>query len=406
MRYYFAPHTYLVKGALHSCVYDLPHNQLHKINNEVYALLLRVTKGEDGFDSTEKDFLENLVSVGILQIEPNEYKSLEETYSYPREIDFAWIELTNICNLKCIHCYNEQDNIPKRTLTLQELRLVVDELLSIGVKKVQLIGGEPFVIQKDVLFDMIDYVAKNMETFEVFINGTLNTEKDLIYLKERYPNLHIATSLHSYIEEEHEKVTNIKGSYQKTLDTLHSLNKLNIPHRFVGALIGGVCIGTDCGVGEPSRRDYIRMSGRANLRLYNDELLQKRIITEEKIHSGNIEETLKYNYDQSCFATHLYIGSDMNVYPCPMERRLYHGNLREGHLKDMLKANILNMSKNDVNGCSDCEYRYLCLDCRPDSLYGDIKEKPWYCTYNPYDGTWETFDIFKERIYSIKNPNS
>lgn len=399
MYYYFTPSTYLVKGALHSCIYDLPHNQLHKINATVYKLLLRVTKGESIEDTEENNFLNELVSIGVLQKEHHEYKSIEDSYSYSRNIDFAWIELTNICNLKCIHCYNEQESVPKRTLTLQELKYVVDELRSIGVKNVQLIGGEPFVIRRDVLFEMIDYVASHMETFEVFINGTLNTEDDLIILKEKYPNLHIATSLHSYIEEEHEKVTNIKGSYQKTLGTLQSLCKLDIPHRFVGALIGGVCVGSDCGVGEPSRRDYIRLSGKANLKLYNDELLKKRMISEEKIHSGNIEETLKYNYNQSCFATHLYIGSDMNVYPCPMERRIFHGNLRNGHLHDMLNSHIMNMSKNDIDVCKDCEYRYLCLDCRPDSLNGELYEKPWYCSYNPYSGKWESFDEFKNRLY-------
>ncbi len=24
-----------------------------------------------------------------------------------KKIDFAWIEVTNKCNLKCIHCYND-----------------------------------------------------------------------------------------------------------------------------------------------------------------------------------------------------------------------------------------------------------------------------------------------------------
>ena len=398
MYYFFAPSTYLVKGVLHSCVYDLPHNQLHRINASVYELLFRVTKDESITDIEEINFLNGLVSIGVLQKKRYKYKTIEDTYSYPRKFDFAWIELTNICNLKCIHCYNEQKSIPKRTLTLHELKHIVDELCCIGVKNVQLIGGEPFVIRRDVLFEMIDYVASHMNTFEVFINGTLNTEDDLIYLRERYPNLHIATSLHSYVEEEHEKVTNIKGSYMKTLGTLQSLCMLNIPHRFVGALIGGVCIGTDCGVGKPSRRDFIRLSGKANLKLYNDELLKKKMISEEKIHSGNIEEILKYNYDQSCFATHLYIGSDMNVYPCPMERRIFHGNLRDGHLQDMLDSHIMNISKNDVEVCKDCEYRYLCLDCRPDSLNGKLYEKPWYCTYDPYSGKWESFEELKNRL--------
>lgn len=403
MFYKFRDNIYLVKGHVNSCIYDIPHNQLHICNKSVTNLLERIISNEEINDSNEIAFSEKLIELEILD-KNNEskhtYKSIESVYSYPREIEFAWIELTNICNLRCIHCYNEHDNIPKNTLTLEELRFVVDELCSIGVEKVQLIGGEPFVIQKEVLFEMIDYVASHMKSFEIFINGTLTEENDLIVLQENYHNMSIATSLHSYIESEHEKVTRVTGSYKKTVNTLHSLSRLGIQHRFVGALIGECSIGTDCGVGNPSRRDFIRLSGRANLRLYNDDLLRKKIITEKKIHSGNIEETLKYNYDKSCFATHLYIGSDMNVYPCPMERRIYHGNLRTEHLRNMIKLNIINFSKDNVEECCDCEYRYLCLDCRPDTLYGSLKEKPWYCTYRPNYGTWESFEEFKERLYT------
>ncbi len=392
---------YLVHGAVNSCIYDLIHNQLHIVNSSGAELLSRVILGEDIIDSEEQEFLRRLVSAEILRetdTSVKDYKSIEDEFSYSREIDFAWIELTNICNLKCIHCYNEQDKIEKRSLTLSEVKVVVDELCSIGVRNVQLIGGEPFVIKKDNLFDMIDYVATHMESFEVFINGTMTSENDLRELKEKYPSIHIATSLHSYIEDEHEKVTNVKGSYKKTINTLNSLCRLNIPHRFVGTLIGGICIGEDCGVGKPSRRDFIRLSGRANLRLYSDGLLKRRMITERTVHSGNIEKILKYNYEHSCFATHLYVGSDMNVYPCPMERRVYHGNLRNVHLKEMLDAKILNFSKNDVNVCCDCEYRYLCLDCRPDSLTDAFAEKPWYCTYDPYRSKWESFEEFKLRL--------
>lgn len=404
MFYKFKDKVYLVKGRVNSCIYDLPHNQLHIFNKSVSDLLERIICGADITDAEEQAFLGKLVKLDIIDETDNPkhiYKSIESVYSYSREIEFAWIELTNICNLKCIHCYNEQDNIPKNTLSLEDLKHVVDELCSIGIKKVQLIGGEPFVLQKNLLFEMIDYVATHMDSFEIFINGTLTEENDLRVLRDKYPNMNIATSLHSYIESEHEKVTKVKGSYQKTVNTLHSLSRLGIPHRFVGALIGDISVGTDCGVGKPSRRDFIRLSGRANLKLYNDDLLKRKMITEEKIHSGNIEETLKYNYEKSCFATHLYIGSDMNVYPCPMERRVYHGNLRKEHLKEMLKLEIINISKNDVEECDSCEYRYLCLDCRPDTLNGGFKEKPWYCTYHPINGKWESFEEFKERLHKM-----
>ena len=80
-----------------------------------------------------------------------------------------------------------------------------------------------------------------------------------------------------------------------------------------------------------------------------------------------------------------------------MERRLCHGNLKGATLQELLNPNILNYSKDEVNSCKDCEYRYVCRDCRPDSLTGEVSEKPWYCTYDPYTGQWESFEAFKQR---------
>ena len=63
------------------------------------------------------------------------------------------------------------------------------------------------------------------------------------------------------------------------------------------------------------------------------------------------------------------------------------------------------MTKDHINVCKDCEFRYCCHDCRPDSLSNDVYAKPWYCTYNPYSGEWidvEEYIDFLEAKYDIK----
>ena len=46
----------------------------------------------------------------------------------------------------------------------------------------------------------------------------------------------------------------------------------------------------------------------------------------------------------------------------------------------------------------ECEYRYICFDCRPDSISDNIYEKPWYCTYNPREGKWEDRERFVDDL--------
>ena len=88
-----------------------------------------------------------------------------------------------------------------------------------------------------------------------------------------------------------------------------------------------------------------------------------------------------------------------------MERRIYHGNLKDNHLKNILNENIFTLGKDKIKECKDCEFRYCCFDCRPDALSEDVYAKPWNCTYNPYTGSWADIEDFIteiEKEYGVK----
>jgi hypothetical protein len=71
-----------------------------------------------------------------------------------------------------------------------------------------------------------------------------------------------------------------------------------------------------------------------------------------------------------------------------MERRVNYGNLKEQPLIEMLNHQFRFLSKDNIEGCKDCEYRYGCFDCRPDSNGRGAYQKPWFCSYNPKTGEW------------------
>ena len=404
MYYHFNDSVFLVSGHKHGCIIDLLHNKLYKVAIEIAQTITKAIL-KNKIHKEDELFISYLLEKDILVLKDNpcnRIPSIIDIYNYSRPLDFAWVEITNACNLKCIHCYNEKAYFNKRVLTLEEFKYIVDEIVDFGIQRVQIIGGEPFLVERNTLFRMMDYISPKVESYELFTNGTLNSREDLAYIKSHYPNATIATSLHSFIKEEHERVTQIKGSYDLSLANIRNAKELEIPIRYVGTLMGCIKIGDELEFGPPSRRDFIRLSGNANLNLYNDALLKKRIITKKSFEIDDLKEWMNIVYNENCFSTHLYFGSDMEVYPCPMERRVSHGNLRGNHSKDLLKPSILSFSKDEVEGCKDCEYRYLCIDCRPDSITGNFYEKPWYCTYNPYEGTWMGFDEFKESLKTAK----
>ena len=50
----------------------------------------------------------------------------------------------------------------------------------------------------------------------------------------------------------------------------------------------------------------------------------------------------------------------------------------------------MKIKKDDIDVCKDCEFRYICTDCR--SIIKDLNyrySQPVKCKYNPYLGKWE-----------------
>ena len=83
-----------------------------------------------------------------------------------------------------------------------------------------------------------------------------------------------------------------------------------------------------------------------------------------------------------------------------MERRFSHGNLKDDKLCNLIKREIQEFNKDKIEGCKECELRYACSDCRPDSLTENIYAKPYYCTYDVDKGEFMDED---EVINNILN---
>ncbi|MCI0470923.1 MAG: SPASM domain-containing protein [Candidatus Aminicenantes bacterium] len=70
------------------------------------------------------------------------------------------------------------------------------------------------------------------------------------------------------------------------------------------------------------------------------------------------------------------------------------GNIKKNNIKDMVFSKKFDKSweltKEQFEVCRDCEYRYVCPDCRVKTLKetGSIYSKTSYCTYDPGTGEW------------------
>lgn len=68
-----------------------------------------------------------------------------------------------------------------------------------------------------------------------------------------------------------------------------------------------------------------------------------------------------------------------------------YGNIRDHSIAEIFRSNEFqkywDITKDEIHVCKDCEYRYICNDCR--AFVTDIYDKPLKCKYNPYKQKWE-----------------
>ena len=96
--------------------------------------------------------------------------------SFGRQINYVRLAVTDRCNLRCQYCMPAHgiDIVPKKELlTFDEMHRFVKILSELGVKKVRLTGGEPFVRKDFIHFvEMLNGIP-TLETINITTNGAL-----------------------------------------------------------------------------------------------------------------------------------------------------------------------------------------------------------------------------------------
>ena len=140
------------------------------------------------------------------------------------------LELTQRCNNKCVHCYNnlatgDQEALAKE-LSLNEHYRIIDEITECGCLWLLLTGGEIF-LRKDFL-DIYTYAKQKGLLITLFTNGTLITPDIAGYLAQ-LPPFSIEITLYGSSKETYESITGVPGSYERCLNGIHLLMERKLP---------------------------------------------------------------------------------------------------------------------------------------------------------------------------------
>ena len=146
-----------------------------------------------------------------------------------RRLDFMWVEVGGVCNLRCAHCYSDSGPGVERTrdLAIQTILARLGEAHELGLRAIQFIGGEP--LSYPYLAEAIRAAVTRGLDVEVFTNATLLDEWWLDLLERE--RIRLACSVYSSDPLVHDRITNHHGSHESTMAAIRAAARRGIRTR-------------------------------------------------------------------------------------------------------------------------------------------------------------------------------
>lgn len=136
----------------------------------------------------------------------------------------ATIEITDFCNLRCVHCYRGERLTSYWTANTFEQTLI--ELKELGTLNITITGGEPFA--HPMICEFLELTRKYGFVVSMQSNLLLLNDKILSELKKNIIN-DVSVSLYSIDESEHDYITQAPGSAKITKENIKKLIDSGIP---------------------------------------------------------------------------------------------------------------------------------------------------------------------------------
>jgi len=326
--------------------------------------------------------------------------------------------ITNMCVLKCPHCYRDASKRLPNELSEDECMNIIDQLHNIGTRILVFSGGEP--LTRSDIFNLIRYADSKKINTALATSGLLLNE--YIIKKLADSNLKfIAISLDSTKPEIHDRFRGIQGLWNHVVNSLKILKDYGIKIQInftlckynVDDVINMVefCIKNDI---DNLHIFHVVPVGRA-FKYYEDIKLDIREVLNVclkaveygfynrinvkptcipqfwpylKLSRPDIYNSITRGRSIGCIAgiSYMYISPTGDVYPCPYLPYKV-GNVREGSLEDIINSEVFRrLRSRDLSGrCRDCKYRDICGGCRARafSYFGDLfSQDPECCIYD------------------------
>ncbi|OGZ72911.1 MAG: hypothetical protein A2998_02495 [Candidatus Staskawiczbacteria bacterium RIFCSPLOWO2_01_FULL_37_25b] len=315
------------------------------------------------------------------------------------------IEITEACNLECVHCYNHWRDKSRpacfKNLNQENMNKIIASLIETGVSSVVLTGGEPLLFW-NILTDAIQQMISAGIAVGLNSNLSLLTDEIAAFLKESGLR-NILVSVLGHKKEIHDAITGRDGSWQKTIDGIKKAKKfgfnvssnmvlMKTNHLFLhetAKLMKELGIACFCAT---KASPALNARNFGNLTLNREELrsslaqliqikqeFQMEVDVLECYPLCLISDISKYSFfaRRSCTAgvTTCTIGPTGNVRPCSHADMVYGNMFEENLIEIWQKMSDWRNGQYIPDKCHACQFVERCSGgCRMEAKYrGDIR---------------------------------
>ena len=382
-----------VKGMARGAIYNFSTGKVFSINSDACAIIEEYIHSQNLVP-----FLEVLEKNGLIgkHFEPREYAFPE----IKKELQFVWLELTETCNLRCIHCYEgdkHHDN-PKEQLSFEQWLKILDQLKKLNCKKIEFIGGEPTVYPH--FFDLLRYACLIGHKVDIYSNLQNFSDELVDFIKQNKITVHF--SIYGSNSPIHDSVTGRAGSFEKTLYWARKLAKADITTIPAITILRAnqddyentINLLKENGLSlDTLSVDIVRSTTKRNCKDLFPSSQATRLAYKTRPNffasKSMFDKAKKTN---TCLFGKFCIQPNGDVSPCEFCRDIVCGNTKKQSIEEILQSEQLNKlwfwDYSKIEKCNCCEYRFACKDCRMTSSYENLHKKSTRCLYNPESGEW------------------
>lgn len=310
---------------------------------------------------------------------------LDEYFENAPQLTNLHIEITSKCNERCVHCYIPHEN--KRSQIKTDLFYnILEQCKEMKLLHLTITGGEPMLHR-----NFIDFLKKCKEynlSVNVLSNLTLLNDEIIEEMKSNHL-LGVQVSLYSMDSIIHDAITNTKGSFEITINSILKLKENDVPMQISCPIMKQ---------NKNSYRDVINWAKNHNInvgcdyviiakcdnttqnlrsRLSIDDI--KEVINEKNVNEPNFLELIEKESEKKnnntpddivCSICHssICIADSGDVYPCAGWQGYVVGNANKTSLEEIWNNSsnvqyLRGLRKRDFPKCIQCLEKNYCTMC-------------------------------------------